>query len=475
MNYYRRWQQADGARWPYSAAAILPISVLIVLLFHFPILEGYFQADDFSWLFHSNMASVSASFLGNWGLGMAYRPLTRLSYAVDWHLFGKNATGWHVVNLLFHAANGTQIGMIIRSLGWNWKKTLALVLLFLAFPMDWETVDWISGRTGLLALFFCLLSFQTWLRLVTHDKFVSAVLWFTLFQTFGLMCYEPVLVWPIVFLCSAWPLGRSDRVEARVILVTAAVGGAGAALFWAGRYWLLGTASVRTDATSPNLLAGSLHDLLAVAAHAWRDLTPIGFIIVATVLMAGVIRGKRRLVVLCLFTAAAIAYAPFVAVAGFTERFAYLSSAPLMFAFTVSMSGFSARVRAAILIGTVGIFGSMSVWQANQMRLAGRQVESIIAAMQSLRDLRGAVLIEGIPDQIGGKYLLMGAFEEVAHRELPALQVIARISTPAATANLPAGLAAYEPSAFRYNATTGTFDRDIEVVGRPSSPKRKLE
>jgi tetratricopeptide (TPR) repeat protein len=87
---------------------------------------------------------------------LLWRPVTTLSFAIDWHLGGGGAAWFHAVNIGLHA---------IATLLWAWlvlriarRGTLALVagLLFAVHPIHTEAVTWISGRAELLAAVFGL-------------------------------------------------------------------------------------------------------------------------------------------------------------------------------------------------------------------------------------------------------------------------------------------------------------------------------
>jgi hypothetical protein len=54
---------------------------------------------------------------GSWGLGTAYRPITRLSFLLDARLFGWNALPWHAVNLALHALNAVLLAKLVGDCG----------------------------------------------------------------------------------------------------------------------------------------------------------------------------------------------------------------------------------------------------------------------------------------------------------------------------------------------------------------------
>lgn len=91
-----------------------------------------------------------------------YRPMTTVSYAVDFALFGANPHGFHATNILLHAiVSGLLFLLALRILRDGFGATV-VALLFAAHPVHTEAVAWVSGRSELLAALFtflCILSF----------------------------------------------------------------------------------------------------------------------------------------------------------------------------------------------------------------------------------------------------------------------------------------------------------------------------
>jgi tetratricopeptide (TPR) repeat protein len=80
-----------------------------------------------------------------------YRPLTALSYWIDLKVWGLNPAGFHLTNILIQILNSGLFFFILVRLGLApWPSFLG-GLLFSAFPLHFESVGWISGRTDLLA------------------------------------------------------------------------------------------------------------------------------------------------------------------------------------------------------------------------------------------------------------------------------------------------------------------------------------
>lgn len=89
--------------------------------------------------------------------GGYYRPLLHLSFLWDKVLLSLNTRGMHLENILFHLFNVLLVYLLAAS--WYHDRPRARILaasLFALHPLATESVNWISGRTDLLAGGFML-------------------------------------------------------------------------------------------------------------------------------------------------------------------------------------------------------------------------------------------------------------------------------------------------------------------------------
>ena len=87
----------------------------------------------------------------------SYRPITMLTFAMDYSLWGLNERGYHVTNTILHILVALAIYWLI-SIFYR-DNTLALLtgLLFVAHPIHTEAVAYVAGRGDSLAALFVLL------------------------------------------------------------------------------------------------------------------------------------------------------------------------------------------------------------------------------------------------------------------------------------------------------------------------------
>lgn len=85
-----------------------------------------------------------------------YRPVTTLSYALDYFLWKLDAFGYHAVNVLLHALNAMLVFLLLWIAFGDVFLAFLAAILFASHPVQTEVVAWISGRSSVLFLFFYL-------------------------------------------------------------------------------------------------------------------------------------------------------------------------------------------------------------------------------------------------------------------------------------------------------------------------------
>jgi protein O-mannosyl-transferase len=99
----------------------------------------------------------------------AYIPITLVTYWLEYHLWGMQPMGYHVVNVLLHAANGALVYLFLNRLLHKRRVAVFAAVLFIAHPLQVESVAWVAERKTLLAMFFMLLAFLAHLRSADED------------------------------------------------------------------------------------------------------------------------------------------------------------------------------------------------------------------------------------------------------------------------------------------------------------------
>ena len=87
-----------------------------------------------------------------------YQPLTTLSFAMEYKLFGFNPMPFHITNILLHLCSTFLVFKIAERLSGNRITAVIVSMLFAIHPMHVEEVAWASERKDMLYAFFYLLS-----------------------------------------------------------------------------------------------------------------------------------------------------------------------------------------------------------------------------------------------------------------------------------------------------------------------------
>ncbi|MBW2645343.1 MAG: tetratricopeptide repeat protein [Deltaproteobacteria bacterium] len=137
-----------------------------------------------------------------------WHPLTWLSHMLDCQIYGLNAGGHHLTNLLFHLTNTLLLFLILnRMTGALWRSAF-VAAIFALHPLHVESVAWVAERKDVLSTFFWMLTMWAYIRYAERPggkTYLLVVLFFAL----GLMAKPMLVTLPFVLLLmDYWPLGR---------------------------------------------------------------------------------------------------------------------------------------------------------------------------------------------------------------------------------------------------------------------------
>ncbi len=137
-----------------------------------------------------------------------WHPLTWISYMLDCQLFGVNAGGHHIVNLLLHIINALLLFTVIRRITDCLWQSAFVAALFALHPLRVESVAWIVERKDVLSGLFWMLTMLAYLRYVKNRRLVSYLSVLVIFSL-ALMAKPTVAALPFVLLLlDYWPLNR---------------------------------------------------------------------------------------------------------------------------------------------------------------------------------------------------------------------------------------------------------------------------
>jgi tetratricopeptide (TPR) repeat protein len=142
-------------------AALLPFCGSLASGFHF---------DDYA-IFDDAAMRAPNGWLGVWSLSRT-RPLTYLTFWLNFQLGGRNPLTYHLVNLTLHMAAVLLLYACLRRVAE--QEALWATLIFAVHPIQTEAVDYVWARSIVLA---ALLTFAAWREWI-HGNGWKAAAWF---------------------------------------------------------------------------------------------------------------------------------------------------------------------------------------------------------------------------------------------------------------------------------------------------------
>lgn len=180
--------------------------------------------------------AFTTSYMGWW------MPLTWISFAIDYHFWELNPFGYHLANILLHAANTGLMVLVadgllrvegggLRAEGspvqWYPATLLLAALLWGIHPLRVESVAWVTERKDVLNGIFSLTAILFYLRYVRAKEFagysaqvVRYYILSLLFLLLSLMSKPVSVVIPAMLLLADWyPLQRFQKEKPLQIVI----------------------------------------------------------------------------------------------------------------------------------------------------------------------------------------------------------------------------------------------------------------
>lgn len=203
----------------YISVAVYRFVPLLLLLIPFALYARTFafdfvDFDDFQYIIFNEHVSSGLS-LENiaWAFRSMYasnwHPLTWISHMLDVQLFGANAGGHHLTNVLLHSTNTLLLFLVLRQLTGVFWRCFIVATLFAVHPLHVESVAFIAERKDLLSTSFWMLTMLAYTCHVRRGGKGRYLLLLLLYAA-GLMAKPMLVTLPIVLLIiDYWPLGRA--------------------------------------------------------------------------------------------------------------------------------------------------------------------------------------------------------------------------------------------------------------------------
>jgi tetratricopeptide (TPR) repeat protein len=198
------------AHWTWGIALAIAAATVAAYL---PVLDnGFVNYDDDLYILNNphvkrGLGAETVTWAFTTFRGANWFPLTWLSWAVDFALYGLDPAGFHLTSLILHVANSVLLFVAFERLtGARWRSAF-VAAVFALHPLHVESVAWAAARKDVLSGLFAVLV------LLAYERFTRRG-WAFYWAVFGclalgLMAKPTLVTWPFVLLLlDEWPLGR---------------------------------------------------------------------------------------------------------------------------------------------------------------------------------------------------------------------------------------------------------------------------
>jgi len=195
------------------------LAIAVFLVFAQTLRYGFINFDDDVYVYKNPQVAHGLTVRGiSWALthttSNLYHPLTMMSLMLDDQIYGLNAGGYHLTNVLLHAATAILLFLVLRRMtGALWSSAF-VAAVFAIHPLRVESVAWVTERKDVLSGVFFVLTLGAYGRYVEQSKvrgprrgvfYGLTVMLFAL----GLLSKPTLVTVPfLLLLLDYWPLGR---------------------------------------------------------------------------------------------------------------------------------------------------------------------------------------------------------------------------------------------------------------------------
>ena len=164
------------------------------------VIDNVSVAAGLTW--HGVVWAFTTGHASNW------HPLTWLSHMLDVQLYGMQAGGHLLTNVVLHIANTLLLfGVLYRMTGAIGRSGF-VAALFAVHPLHVESVAWVAERKDVLSTLFWMLTLWTYVSYVRQPQWHRYMLVLVCFAL-GLLAKPMLVTLPFVLLLlDYWPLGR---------------------------------------------------------------------------------------------------------------------------------------------------------------------------------------------------------------------------------------------------------------------------
>lgn len=149
---------------------------------------------------HSFLEIFSQGVFGSAAKGsdFYYRPLLSLSFYLNAAISGDSLTGYHLLNILFHAVSACLFYSFLKQLKFDHRLSFICALLLIAHPSLVQAVAWIPGRNDSMVTMMSLASLIFLTEYLEKRKW-HALIFHLMFFFLALLTKETAVLLPALF------------------------------------------------------------------------------------------------------------------------------------------------------------------------------------------------------------------------------------------------------------------------------------
>ena len=140
--------------------------LLLALVAYWPLHTAGYIWDDGGWLVHNHFAH---HWRGLWNIwfnphdSIQYYPMVFTAFNLEWHIWGGNAFGYHLLNIFMQAVDAIFLWRILQAL--NLRSAWMAAAIWAIHPVQVETVGWVVEQKSLLSALFLFPAVLIWTKL----------------------------------------------------------------------------------------------------------------------------------------------------------------------------------------------------------------------------------------------------------------------------------------------------------------------
>lgn len=229
------------------------------------------------------ISSLDEANFDRWIVGsgeLSYRPLTTLSYMIDYFFWGVNPEGYHLTSLCLHSANVILFFFLTRQLFQEtWIAVLAAIF-FATHPVNAEAVSIISYRSDLLVALLSMGTFISYLQVRQRSR--SWPHYFISYIFFGMALFvkESAIILPLLIIFYEFFLVEGhQKIKQKIKIIFKTIWPYFALIAFYLTIWVGIKGELGNQVTQYSSFASLSHWMslcYVVARYLWQLLFPIG-------------------------------------------------------------------------------------------------------------------------------------------------------------------------------------------------------